>query len=135
VGGLLRLRKSTPIAPPPVPPAELARRALAQLERSGAADAPDQGPFAFDISAILRVYLQGRFGFSAFQMTTSEVLRALPDELARDGQLEQAIRTVLEASDRVKFAREPVLRSELTGWLESVRLVIDRTPPPVEEAP
>ncbi|MCO4768535.1 MAG: hypothetical protein KDA24_00785 [Deltaproteobacteria bacterium] len=132
MGWLARRRHGEAIVPPPPLPSEVARKALKALERSGKADEPDQGPFAFEVSAILRRYLEGRFGFPAWRMTTPEVLRALPQELARELNLEAAVRTVLEASDRVKFAREPVPRSEFTQWLASVRLVIDRTPPPPE---
>ena len=124
-----RLRRPEPPPPPAEPPAAVARRALSELEST--VDGP-QGPFAYAVSAILRRYLEGRFGFRAWRMTTPEVLRALPPELARDPQLEQAIRSVLEASDRVKFAGEPVPRAELTEWLTSVRRVVDRTPPPAE---
>lgn len=130
---LARRRGTEAKLPPPPPPWEIARRELKRLERSRAADATDQGPFAFEVSAILRRYLEGRFGFAAYRMTTPEVLRALPSELARDLHVENAIRTVLEASDRVKFAGEPVPRAELDSWLGSVRLVIDKTPPPPTE--
>ena len=130
VAWLARRRQDEAPAPPPPPPGQVARDALRRLERSGAADAPDQGPFAFEVSAILRRYLEGRFGFPAWRMTTPEVLRALPPELARDLSLEGAIRSVLEASDRVKFAGEPVPHSELVGWLTAVRTLVDRTPPP-----
>jgi hypothetical protein len=135
VAGFLiaRRRGDEPPAVAP-PPWEVARQALAALERGGAAQAADQGPFAFEVSAILRRYLEARFGFPAWRMTTPEVLRAMPSELARDARLEQAVRAVLEASDRVKFARDPVTPAELTGWLASVRLVVDRTPAP-EETP
>lgn len=131
-GWLIKRRGNGPVTPPFTPPWEVARGALQQLERSGQADEPDQGPFAFAVSAILRMYLEDRFGFPAFRMTTPEVLRALPPELARDIKVEHAIRSILEASDRVKFAREPAMRSELQEWLDAVRLVIDRTPPAPE---
>ena len=119
--------------PPPTPPWEVARHDLKRLERSGAADAPDQGPFAFEVSAILRRYLEARFGFTAYRMTTPEVLRAPPTELARDLQVENAIRTVLEASDRVKFAGEPVPRAELDSWSAACASSSTRPPPPTEE--
>ncbi len=132
MGWLLKRRRDTTAPVPMTPPWELARQSLKRLEESGQADAADQGPFAFSVSAILRVYLEDRFGFPAFRMTTPEVLRALPPELARDIKVEHAIRSILEASDRVKFARDPVIRSELQEWLAGLRLVIDRTFPAPE---
>jgi len=128
IGLLLRRRKEEP-APPPPPAWDVALGAVQALERSGALTAADQGPAAYEISAILRRYVEARFGVTAWRMTTTEVLRALPRDIASDIKLEAAVRDVLEASDRVKFARDPVTHAEMEGWLESVRLVVRRTTP------
>ncbi len=134
IGGLVRLRRRK--VPEPIPPTawDVALGAVQTLERSGLLTAPDQGPAAYEVSAILRRYVEARFEVRAWRMTTSEVLRALPREIAGEIKLEQAVREVLEASDRVKFAREPVSAEEMTGWLASIRLLI-RSTTPREESP
>ena len=134
IGGLMRLRSRKVPEPVPPTPWDVALGAVQALERSGLLTAPDQGPAAYEVSAILRRYVEARFEVRAWRMTTSEVLRALPREIAGEIKLEQAVREVLEASDRVKFAREPVSADEMTGWLAAIRLLI-RSTTPRQEAP
>jgi hypothetical protein len=121
-------RRRRPPAPPPTPEEE-ALAALAALLRPQSLEAADAGPFAFSVSAILRRYLESRFGFRAFRMTTPEVLRAMPEELASQRSVESAIRELLEASDQVKFARRPVTQAELRGWVERARAVVEQSRP------
>ena len=130
----LRRRKPEVLAAP-VPPWDQALAEVTALLASGAQTADDVGPYAFAISGILRRYLESRFAFGAWRMTTPEVLRALPAEVSRDSAVERAVREVLEASDRVKFAREPVTAAELEGWANSVREVVARTNPAQEDSP
>jgi hypothetical protein len=126
-----RRRRKEP-APPVQPPHEVALRALGALLQDERLR--DPGSFAFDLSEVLRRYLEGRFGFLAWRMTTAEVLRSMPRELAAQRKVEQAVREVLEASDRVKFARDVVTADELRAWADQVRDVVEATRPR-EEAP
>ncbi len=128
-GGVFAWRRRA--VPEPTPPTawEVALGAVASLERSGLLTATDQGPAAYEVSAILRRYVEARFGVRAWRMTTGEVLRALPREIASQIKLEQAVREVLEASDRVKFAREPMSPAEMAGWLASIRMLVGATTP------
>ncbi len=120
-------RRAEPEEPPPLPAHE---RALLDLERLLSGElvrAGDQGPFAYEVSAILRRYLEARYTFRAWRMTTPEVLRALPREVTTRHDLEAAVRTVLEASDYVKYAAQEVPVETLRGWGTSVRTVVDAT--------
>ncbi len=138
VATVLLLRRfvgGAPSASPPPPPAhEVALAALRKLARSPLLREEDQGPFAYEVSAILRRYLEARFGFGAWRMTTPEVLRSMPVELASQREVEAAIRDVLEASDYVKFAGQPVPTPTLSGWVEAATRVVQRTQPRGEEA-
>jgi hypothetical protein len=107
----------------------LALRELAALLRSDLLREAEQGPFAYEVSAILRRYLESRYGFGAWRMTTPEVLRAMPPALATNRKVEAAVRQVLEASDRVKFAGEPVPIDELQGWVKQASDVVNTTRP------
>jgi hypothetical protein len=120
---LLRRRRADGSAPPPLPEHEVAYRALAALD----AGPVDPGPFAYEVSAILRRYLEARFAFPAWHMTTPEVLRAMPTDVASQRAVEASIRDVLEASDRVKFARESLPDAALRDWVSRCRSVIEAT--------
>ena len=121
-------RRRQPAAPPR-PADERALEELAALLASDLLRAADQGPFAYRVSGILRRYLEDRFGFRAWRMTTPEVLRAMPPSLASRRELEAAVREVLEASDRVKFAGQPVEVDELKGWITRASQVVRATRP------
>jgi hypothetical protein len=127
---LIRRRKA--VVAPPVPPWERARSELAELGRLPTRSPEQQAAFAYRVSATLRRYLEDRFGFPAWKMTTAEVLRSLPRELAAQMNLEQAIRQVLEASDEVKFAGRGVEERALAGWIARCSEVVEATVPAVE---
>jgi len=124
---LLLRRKRDPAAPPPVPPHERALRELDTLLAGELLRDAEQGPFAYEVSAILRRYLEAQFEFRAWRMTTPELLRALPSAVSRRHDIEAAIRNVLEASDYVKFAAQEVPVETLRGWGAGVRSVVDAT--------
>ncbi len=127
---LLR-RRPTP-GPPPRPAHELALEALGVLATSELLREHDQGPFAYELSAILRRYLEARYGFRAWRMTTPEVLRGMPPELASSRRIEASVRQVLEASDFVKFAGQPVPVPVLKTWISEAREVVQATRPSPE---
>jgi hypothetical protein len=125
------LRRRTPDVAPPLPPDERARQALLALK---AGDTADEAAFAYRLSAVLRRYLEERFGFAAWRMTTHEVLRAMPPELNAQRSVEASVREVLEASDLVKFAGQPVGAATLLGWADRALAVVEATRPRDEEA-
>lgn len=130
---LLRLRSRRPAPPEPEVPAHvLALQELDALARGGLLQAQDQAAFAYTLSGILRRYLESRFEFGAWRMTTPEVMRAMPPALARDRKLESSVRQVLEASDYVKFAGQVVPVPTLEGWITEARGVVHATRPPRE---
>lgn len=124
----LRRRRPDPI--PAVPPDQRARGALLALKDG---DVADEGAFAYQLSGILRRYLEERFGFPAWRMTTQEVLRAMPAELVAQRAVEAAVREVLEASDLVKFAGQPVGAATLLAWADRALQVVDATAPADDE--
>jgi hypothetical protein len=128
-------RRATPDAPAPIPAHEQALAELGRLLTGDLVRTNDQGPFAYEVSAILRRYLEARFSFGAWRMTTPEVLRALPRDVASRHDLEAAVRTVLEASDYVKFAAQEVPVETLRGWGASVQTLVNATLPEAEVAP
>jgi len=130
---LYRRARREALPPAPRPAREIALEALDKLRRSALSRDENQGPFAYEVSAILRRYLEAVFGFPAWRMTTAELLRAMPRELLDRRKVESAIREVLEASDLVKFAGEQVAETVLHGWVDQASAVIHDTAPAPDE--
>jgi hypothetical protein len=124
---LWRRRSPSDVTPPQVPAHELALGALQELTAVDLSDPANHPVIAYKVSAILRRYLEARFGFSAAKMTTAEVLRAMPADLAQQRAVPIAIGEVLEASDLVKFAGQTVDSSLIEGWFLKARKVIEAT--------
>lgn len=87
-----------------VPPHVKAMRALARLQQAPRTTPVQVDAFYVDVSAVLRTYLEERFGLHAPERTTEEFLRELEsgERLAREhrGELEH----FLSQCDLVKFA-------------------------------
>ncbi len=120
--------------PPPEPPHVVALRAWEQARVSG----QDDHAVALQLSTILRAYLEAITGFPATARTTREILT----ELERSGRLGPSLRMnaahVLDATDRLKFAREgggepffQALDEDFFAVVEATR-PRDPTPPPAE---
>ncbi len=127
---------SAPVAPPPAPPRpahEVAYESLAALEASGLLELGEVKTFHIRGSDIVRIYLQGRFGIDAMEMTTAEVL----DQLALgdlDTKTRGDLRRLLERCDLVKFAKFQPDQATSHDLIAQARAVVDATRP-VDPAP
>jgi LPXTG-motif cell wall-anchored protein len=110
-------------APPPAAPHIEAIRALdalaAQTDISGK-------PYYFALSAILRRYLERRYGFPAVEMTTEELLPRL-DGLPLDADLAPALKAFCRAADPIKFAGADAARSQMNDHMAMARSFVKRT--------
>lgn len=119
---LWRRRKPKPVPPPP-PPHETAAASLDLLERErGLADRD----YYFRLSAVLRAYLDGRFGIAAMEMTADELLPRLnglplPSNLARD------LRRLVRDAEPIKFSDARAPEGQRGKDLALVRDVVTRT--------
>lgn len=106
VGGALawwRGRKPPLVPPPPpVPPDVAALRAWEAARLAGL----DDHPLAVELSRILRVYLEAVTDIHATARTTREILRDLDGQTRMGPALTIRAAHVLDATDRLKFARE-----------------------------
>ncbi len=95
---------------PPIPADVAAKRAWATAQQAHAADELDDHGLALALSQILRRYLEELFGWPATKRTTNELLELLehPGPSARSLGVADRMRTsrILDATDRLKFARE-----------------------------
>ena len=100
-----RARPDVPVTiAPPRPAHEIAYESLDVLEASGLLELGKVKTFHIRVSDIMRVYVQGRFGVEAMEMTTGEVL----DELRRTSTTSDVVADfsqLLDRCDLVKFAK------------------------------
>ena len=118
---------------PPRPAHEVAREALDTLEAAGLLERGEIKTYHIRLSDILRVYLEGRFGVDAMEMTTGEVLDGLLRTDADRGAVAD-VRRVLDRCDLVKFAKLRPAVPDCRGLSPLARRVVEVTAP-VEPAP
>ena len=133
---LVRHLRSRPRkAPPPKPLDPLHVRALAALHGLREEDLPSQGrerELFFRLSEIERGYLGERYGFSALDMTTGELLAAL-GRLHTPGLDFACFERHCQEGDFVRFAKAPVPASACKRAIEeAIGLVQATTPPEVK---
>jgi len=120
-------RQRTPGAGPLRPAHEIAYRELRELV---AADWPGKGEtkrFYREISAILRRYLENRFGVHAPGQTTEEFLS---DPRTRDllpPAQQELLRELLNHCDLVKFAELDVGKPEIQRTFDACKTIIETT--------
>ncbi len=123
-----RERLSQP--PPPAPPLPPHTRAWRELE-AALRLLGDPNAFCTAVSAIVRVYLEERFGWNAPDQTTEEFLADLRTRPDLPEWLGTLLGDFLTRCDLVKFARLEPTEAELRALHQSaVRLVSDTVPPP-----
>jgi hypothetical protein len=119
-------RKQKPVeapALPPVPPEVEALQTLDALAADGRLGAKE---YYFRLSAVLRRYMERRYGFPAEEMTSEELLPAL-DALELDSGLSREVKTFCGRSDLIKFAGAPAAPSRMQADLALVRRFVEQT--------
>lgn len=124
-----RLRKTKPLPPPPpLPPHEEALERLRSLLGSGLWERGEAKAFYVELSDILRLYLERRFGLPALRLTTPGLVREM--RLAEiDAEAARDARFVLETADLVKFARLVPDESRRDADCSAVQRVVESTAP------
>lgn len=123
------LGSTTPRPSAPPRPAEIvAREALTDLKNRGLIEQGRVKEFYVELSDIMRRYLQGRYGLSCLDMTTSEIIRELkvfplaPTDFG-------SLRSLLQDCDLVKFAKFVPAPEESAGHLSAAFGFVDHTTP------
>lgn len=119
--------------PPPRPAHEVALEQLEQLENSRLLDQERYKDFQSQLTAILRVYLEERFGIRARESTTGEIITQM-EGVAAQKDWRHELRTMLETADLVKFAKAKPPRSFHEEALQMVRSFVENTIPEPEPA-
>ena len=109
--------------PPPRPAHEIALEALENLFNSTLLEEQQFKEFFSRLSEIIRVYLEGRYFFSALEETTFEIMSDAKKHMEDDNLLAD-LRNILELSDLIKFAKYIPADNEIkTAKNQSINLV------------
>ncbi len=130
VWSYLRMRNRRETAPkpkvPPTPAHVIALEALDRLERSDLLTKGETKQFHIEVSEIARVYIEGRWGIDAIDMTTYDVLIELGKVDLPQVDLER-LRDLLNRSDLVKFAKFRPTAERSAELIGLTREVVDST--------
>jgi hypothetical protein len=122
-----RRRGRRAVAVPPQPAHLLALAELDRLQQAELGDEERLEAFYVRLSAILRRYLDWRFGLRALMQTTEELVAGLPGAERALAPYRPVLGTLLASFDLVKFARHRPQRSDMEEALRRVREFIERT--------
>lgn len=129
-------RKKNPFAPAPqkpVPPYEKAIGELNRLRSEKLCENGQEKEFYTRLTDILRVYLHGRFGINAMEMTSTQIRHALGSNSETKFSKEYVDR-VLETADFVKFAKvRPLPDDNIRAFSSAMQFVEDTKPKPEPE--
>jgi hypothetical protein len=128
-----RRRRGASAIPAPLPH-EVALRELDRLRRTDFSSLAELRRYYFEISEVLRRYVEARFGLNATDLTTEEILPSL-------GQLRElpatdsiSLREFLLATDRVKYAAAVPTEHEIEQTYELALSFVESTRPRDESA-
>lgn len=121
-------RKEEVIKPkaPPLPPHEIAMRKLSQLEAAKYWQSGQAREYYFELSYILREYIEGRFKVPALESTTDDILRDLNTSLNKD-KLREKLQGMLQMAELAKFAKFTPTEQENLDNMNLAREFVKRT--------
>ena len=125
----MKRRKDKTTPEPVIPPDQAANEALAGLEKKTDLTSREYG---FEISAILRAYLEGRFVFPALEMTTEELSPCLA-RLGLNSAMASRVRAFLKETDMAKFAGAELLPAKRQDMAEMIKRLVQETRPMEED--
>ncbi len=118
----------------PIPtPYEVAYRSLIDLKSRKLWEQGEEKEYYTDLTDILRVYLYGRFGLNAMEMTSRQIMSRLRNvEEAKDQR--KYLRKILDMADFVKFAKvRPLPEDNIESMDFALKFIEETKPVPVVE--
>lgn len=120
-----RLRKKTEV--PARPAHAIAYEALSRLRETDFEDLEAMRRFHFEISEVIRGYVENRFTLNATDLTTEEITVALDELRGLAGDDSNRLRQFLTATDQVKFAAYEPSEEEISGTYEGALSFVEAT--------
>lgn len=132
----IRYRDNKPIIKiiklaPKVPAHTKAMQEIEQIKAEKAWAQEDSKDYYTRLTAILRTYIEKRYGFNAMEMTSSEIIERLLMEESREGLDE--LRSLFQTADLVKFAKYSTMINENDANLVNAIEFINQTKKEVDE--
>ncbi len=125
-----RRRLPETIAAEPLPSPEV--EALAALDALAADGSADGKRFYFDLTAVLKRYLERRYEIPAAEMTVEELLPQVA-RLPLAGELAEPLKALCRLAEPIKFADAAADPGKMPADLAFVRQLVQRTTPEPEE--
>lgn len=111
-----------------LPPEDIALNAIEGILKHGF---DDGRVFYFELSALVRNYIQARYAVNAPEMTSEELLPAI-EHLPLDSEKQKDLKKLIRTADPVKFAASQAPRTKMESDIRFVRRFVMETTP-VEE--
>lgn len=127
---LKKRNKPREIITPPRPAHEIAYEALRELMNRDYLTAGKVREYYFELSDIVRHYIENRFKLKAPEMTTEEFLATLKYSGVLNSEQKGDVRDFLSHCDMVKFAKYLPEQREIELSYDSARKLIDGTKEP-----
>lgn len=118
---------------PVIPPHIVALTRLEEIKAEKVWQTGNSKVFYTQVTDVLRVYLDGRFGINAMEKTSDEIIALAKKEPELD-QVRAQLRELLELADLVKFAKMVPLENENEASLLIAFDVVEKTKPQDETA-
>jgi hypothetical protein len=117
---------------PVIPPHIVALEKLEEIKVQKIWQCGDIKVFYTQVTDVLRVYLEGRFGINAMELTSDEIIALVKKEPGLN-EVRAALKDLLTLADLVKFAKMVPLENENERSLLTAFDVVDKTKP-IEES-
>ena len=124
---LQKRRKTKEIILPAIPAHEIAFEALKSLMEKDYISTGMVQEYYFELSNIVRHYIENRFQLKAPEMTTEEFLLTLKESVVLNSEQKSLVRDFLSHCDMVKFAKYLPEKKEIDSSYESARNLVDQT--------
>lgn len=134
---LLRRKKGVPILPAKpvvvIPPHEAALAALSKLKEKKLWERGMEKEYFTELTEILRIYLDKRFGINAMEMTSRQIMQTLGANREVSDK-RQMVRQILDMADFVKFAKVRPLPADNVAAFDNAVKFVEATAPRIEES-
>ncbi|HVS65169.1 MAG TPA: BatD family protein [Thermoanaerobaculia bacterium] len=130
-----RRRRRSAAEPAPLPPYEAALEALARLRQTDFGDPEAVRAYYFALSETVRVYVEGRFGLNATDLTSEEIVASLGELQGLSAEDSRRLRDFLDATDQVKFAQLIPSSRQIEETFETAVSFVESTRPAESEKP
>jgi len=113
--------------PPPEPPHIVALRELSRIRDEKKWQSGKLLDFYSELTETLRKYFEGRFGVSAMEMTTDEIMQHMAGNSSFSQRHLDLLRQILNIADAVKFAKAEPMFHENDSCLKNAFTIVEET--------